>query len=316
MRSAAHVLTCLPTAHTRRGARKGDEMDYLAAVTEFLEDQVYKGNSPLTVLYYRERLERFARESETVSLDAFSEVTIRRWLVSKRHFARNTLANYDRALRVFAHWLYHQGYTAENRMAKLSKPRPEATQITPFSSADISRLLVAARTGKNPLRDAAIIITLLDTGIRIGELANLELHHVQWIESSLKVKGKSGERTVPFGRKTKAAVKNYVDKERTAASPSVRHVFLNASGDELRVERAKQQFTRLARRADIKTSKVGPHQMRHTFAVEFIRAGGDAFSLQQILGHSTLEMTRRYVHLAQTDLREAHRRFSPGNRLL
>jgi len=76
-------------------------------------------------------------------------------------------------------------------------------------------------------------------------------------------------------------------------------------------EAATHHIAKIARAAKAQASKVGPHTFRHTFAVEFIRAGGDAFSLQRLLGHTTLEMTRRYVHLAQTDLRTAHKRFSP-----
>jgi integrase/recombinase XerD len=72
----------------------------------------------------------------------------------------------------------------------------------------------------------------------------------------------------------------------------------------------------IAKAAKVKSTKCGPHTFRHTFAVEFIRAGGDVFRLQQILGHTTLEMTRHYVHFAKSDLREAHRKFSPVNRML
>lgn len=84
-------------------------MDYPEAVQGFLDDQYYRGNSPMTVLFYRERLQRFARETGTVPLTGFDEPTVRCWLMGKRHYSRNTLENYDRALRVFSNWLYRQG---------------------------------------------------------------------------------------------------------------------------------------------------------------------------------------------------------------
>ena len=76
---------------------------------------------------------------------------------------------------------------------------------------------------------------------------------------------------------------------------------------------ATHHVIHLVRQAGVEVKKAGPHTLRHTFALEFIRAGGDAFSLQKLLGHSTLDMTRRYVHLADTDLRAAHRRFAPAD---
>src|SRR5271168_2940756 len=68
---------------------------------------------------------------------------------------------------------------------------------------------------------------------------------------------------------------------------------------------------RYGRQAGIEGVRVSPHTLRHTFAVMYIRNGGDSFSLQEILGHSTLEMTRRYVHLARRDVAEQHKKFSP-----
>ncbi|MBI4371428.1 MAG: tyrosine-type recombinase/integrase [Elusimicrobia bacterium] len=65
------------------------------------------------------------------------------------------------------------------------------------------------------------------------------------------------------------------------------------------------------RQAGIEGVRVSPHTLRHTFAVLYVRSGGDSFSLQEILGHSTLEMTRRYVHLARRDVAEQHKKFSP-----
>ena len=262
------------------------------AVTEFLEEQEYKGNSPRTILYYRERLLRFQTATGAENLSDFNERAIRRWLMSHKAVSRNTLANYDRALRVFANWLFHRGIVSDNPMGKLPKPRETPTQITPFTAKDIRTMLSEAKRRRYPLRDAAMITLLLDTGIRIGEATALCLHDVQWTEGYLRVDGKTGERNVPFGRKAKLALKKYIDRERVASSVNVAEVFLTNNGLPLRSFQATQHLIRIARAGNIQTEKVGPHQFRHTFAVEFIRAGGDAFTLQQILGHTTLEMTR------------------------
>lgn len=78
-------------------------------------------------------------------------------------------------------------------MARLPKPRVAPTEITVFNAADIAKLLHTAKTGKNPLRDTAIVTVLLDTGIRVGKLANLELPDVLWVDAGVR----TGE-TVPF----------------------------------------------------------------------------------------------------------------------
>lgn len=174
-------------------------------------------------------------------------------------------------------------------------------------------MLVEARRRRNPYRDAALIILLLDTGLRIGEVANLTLRDVDWIDAALAVDGKTGPRIVPLGRKAKRALRVYVDRGRTAATSRELHVFLTLDGEALSSQAATQVVRRIAEAAGAKASKLGPHSFRHTFSVEFVRAGGDAFTLQRILGHTTIDMTRRYVNLADTDLRAAHRRFAPAD---
>ena len=84
----------------------------------------------------------------------------------------------------------------------------------------------------------------------------------------------------------------------------------------MQVSTATHHVIRIAKAVKVTATKLGPHTFRHTFAVEFIRNGGDAFTLQRLLGHATLDMTRRYVHLANSDLASAHKRFAPGDRIL
>jgi len=288
-----------------------------AAISDFLEDQEYKGNSPATLRYYRTTLARFLRDTGSTSLEELTATSIRAWLVSHRSVSRATLATYDRCLRVVTRWLYYRGYVLENPMVTLPKPKVKPTHLTVFTEGDIKAMLRCAKTRRNPLRDEALITLLLDTGLRVGEATGLQLRDIDWHQGWLRVDGKTGPRVVPFGRKTRRAVRLYVERERSANGPEQQFVFLaGVRGNRLSPECASQVITRLARAAEVKASKVGPHTFRHTFALEFIRAGGDAFSLQRILGHSTLDMTRKYVHLASGDLRDAHKRFAPADRIL
>jgi integrase/recombinase XerD len=282
-------------------------MFFSEAVQELMEEQEYKGNSPATLTYYRDRLRMFQESSRAYTLEDFNERSIRRWLMGYKNAARNSLVNYDRGLRVFANWLHRRGYLQTNPMAALPKPKEVATHITIFTPQDVKALLEEVKVRKHPLRDAALLILLLDTGIRVGEAANLHLKDIHWSEGWMSVNGKSGERSVPFGRKAKLALRKYIDRERTAASSRITSVFLTGQGELFTSQHMTQQVIRLVKAAKIKVAKSGLHTFRHTFSVEFIRAGGDAFTLQRILGHSTLDMTRKYVHLAKTDLRSAHR---------
>lgn len=283
---------------------------------EFYAEQEYKGNRPATLKFYQDSFNHFLKDTGVTHLDEFHERTIRTWLLAHRGLSPNTLGAYDRALRSLSNWLHLRGYVDMHPMKNLPKPRAKRVELVTFTGEEIQNMLAEARKLRHPLRDRALITLLLDTGIRIGEACNLELHHVQWAENCLLVDGKTGQRQVPFGRKTKLALRTYIDRGRKACSNSVRAVFVNQDGTPLRSTSATQRLAKIAKLAKVKATKLGPHTYRHTFGVEFIRAGGDAFALQRLLGHTTLEVTRRYVHLAQSDLREAHRRFSPGNRLL
>ena len=291
-------------------------MTLLDALDVFYGEQEYKGNSPATVKHYRDIFAHFLQDSGAATLEDFNERAISAWLIAHRQQSQNTLRTYDRALRVLSNWLQRRGYLSQHVMATLPRPRAKPKAITVFTVSDVRAMLDVAKASRNPLREQALIALLLDTGSRIGEAMTLTLQAIRWQDGSILLDGKTGERTVPMGRKCKQALKRYIDRERTASSTAVQDVFLNRFGRPLPSTAATQQLALIAKRAGVEASKLGPHTFRHTFAVSFIRAGGDAFTLQRILAHTTLEMTRRYVHLADSDLREAHRKFAPGDKML
>ncbi|WP_052351803.1 tyrosine-type recombinase/integrase [Deinococcus pimensis] len=281
----------------------------------FIQEQQYRGNSPATLGWYRKILELLRRSGVHTAQD-FTRHNIMRFILAARErgLSISTLRNYDRALRGVCNWLHRNGYLSQNPMSGLPRPKGQERQVQPFTVADIERILTSARSSELPLRNTALVLILLDTGIRSGEACNLTLRDVDWVEGLLKVRGKTGERLVPFGAKTRRALQMYLQRERQVPNPSVQHVFV-AEGRPLESTNLNPIVTKLVRRAGLERAKVGPHTFRHTFATSFLRAGGDVFTLQRILGHSKLEITQGYVSLLMGDIQAAHRRFSPVDHL-
>jgi site-specific recombinase XerD len=222
---------------------------------------------------------------------------------------------YVRALRAFFNWLNKEGYTAENRLAKLKPPKAPTRVVDILTSDEISRILGCLDTDTwSGARDYAIVILLLDTGLRSSELTGLEPEEVNMESGYLKVLGKGGkERVVPFRASAQKAILRYLFHFRSEPfSSMVKGLFLTLDGRPLTYNGLKMIFSRIAHMSRVK--RLHPHLCRHTFATHYLINGGDVFSLQQILGHTTLEMVRRYVSLASSHVTIQHRKFSPMDR--
>jgi integrase/recombinase XerD len=161
------------------------------------------------------------------------------------------------------------------------------------------------------------VLIFLDTGIRVSELADLTLENVNLDHMQLKVYGKgSKERTVPIGVRVQRAIWKYLQQYRPdPASPRFTTLFLTKDGKPVTKGRIETQIKRYEERAGITGVRCSPHTFRHTFATSYLRNGGNVFSLQRILGHSSLETTMVYINLAQTDVQDAHRRYSPADNI-
>lgn len=156
---------------------------------------------------------------------------------------------------------------------------------------------------------------LLDTGLRIGEVARLKTDDLHLDKGIIKVLGKGKkDRFVPIGSNSQKVLQRYLFRYRPRQNDSQNdHVFLSTDGSPLTENSPKLMFARLAHRSGVK--RLHAHLCRHTFATKFLINGGDVFSLQQILGHATLEMVSHYVNLASSHVTLQHRRFSPLDRL-
>lgn len=224
-----------------------------------------------------------------------------------------TVRDYHGHLRTFFRWVVEEGRLDASPVERIPVPTSRADQIQPFTQDHVYALLAAAKRLTYPRRDSAILWFLLDTGVRASELCGIRRKDVDFQGKRCTILGKGNKhRTVAFGGTTAKALWNYLkDDPRDEDDP----LFISERGEPLTRSGLLQLVARLGKGAKIEAVRCSPHTFRHTFAVEFLRAGGNVFTLQQLLGHTDLKMTNRYVALAQADIEAQHRKYSPADRL-
>jgi integrase len=188
-------------------------------------------------------------------------------------------------------------------MPKVSKERPKV-----LSPDDVKRLLLACRHGRNTERDKALVLVLLDTGVRRSELVNIRWGDVDLKSGTIRVRGKSAKarnfRTVIVSANTRRALLKF----RRTVEHDVGDSLFGLTGTG-----ARQVLRRLEERTGIHAT---PHDFRRTFTTLCLRDGMDVLTLQGLMGHVTLEMTRQYIRLVDEDLQRAHRKHGPVDRWL
>ena len=273
-----------------------------------------------TLGWYRQLLKMFGRFLEDQGIAVVREVTptlIRQYLERMR--ARgNSSVTIERAyggIRCFLGFLSRERMIPQNPIQLVEKPRVERKLIKPLSMDQVQLLLRQPNQKRyDEHRLWTIMVLIFDTGLRISEVIGLRKDAIDFQAGVLSVMGKGGkERQVPFGSNAKRALWSYM--ARRGDIPGQDLFFVSRFGGRCCRYLLRKEFHRMGLQAGIQGVRVSPHTMRHTFATQYIVNGGDAFSLQQILGHSTLDMVKIYVGLANRDVTEMHRKFSPMDRM-
>jgi len=232
------------------------------------------------------------------------------------NLAAISVQTYVRGLRAFFSWLNREGYTQENILADLRPPKAPQQLVKVLTEEEVRRVLACIDSSTaTGCRDAAIVITPLDTGLRLSELTNLRLDDAHIDQGYLKVMGKGAkERIVPIGSFAQKVLQRYVFHFRPEPiRGDENNLFLTVEGRPMSENAVRLVLARVAQKSGVK--RLHAHLYRHTFATNYLINGGDVFSLQQILGHTSLEMVRRYVTLASAQVRVQHRKFSPMDRM-
>ena len=294
-----------------------------------------EGKSPKTISWYSANLKSFRNYLHNRhlpdSLDDIDTKLLREYvlyLLKKTRYENHpytpaktellsaaTVHGHVRTLRAFFNWLVVEGLTENNPANNLKPPKVVRKIVSTLSDEEIGAILSTFCTSPSDVRNQTLFMILLDTGLRIGELVNLKMDDVHMDEGYLKVLGKGKkERIVPIGNNAQKALQRYLFRFRPKPiNPVIDNVFLSTRSQPLTENSMKLMFTRLAKRSGV--CRLHAHLCRHTFATRFLINGGDVFSLQQILGHSTLEMVRHYVNLASSHITIQHQKYSPLDRL-
>ena len=246
--------------------------------------------------------------------------TLRRWLgaQSQDGAARSTLARRSASVRVFTAWALAEERIAADPALRLKAPKRDQSLPGVLQAGQLTRLLetlekAAAEGAPLGLRNRAIVELLYATGVRVGELAGLDVDDLDPDRRTLRVIGKGNkERTVPYGVPAALAVDDWLRRGRPllVKDNSGPALFLGARGGRVDQRQVRTLVNGLfAALGD--TSASGPHALRHSAATHLLDGGADLRAVQEILGHSSLATTQIYTHVSVDRLRKSYQQAHP-----
>lgn len=234
-----------------------------------------------------------------------------------------SILNVHTALSSLWTWAVEENIVKANPLRSIAPPKVAETVVETLTREQVEHLLEACErnryrsgqtTAERPTgdRDRAIVLTLLDSGLRAQELCDIKVGDANLAGNSIKVKGKGNkERIVYVGKRTAKAIWKYLLPRIETMKPEDRLFLVSYPSDPGPMDRKVllHLLKRIGERAGV--PNVYPHRFRHSFAITYLRNGGDVFTLQSLLGHSDLAMVRRYARIAQMDCERVHQTASP-----
>lgn len=312
-------------------------MNISKAIEGFTLSKSADGLSPATLEIYKWGLDKLIAFRGDVELESVTVDDLRRWMVWLRdeykpkgyhpaeHLSPASLQDAWRALKSFYAWAERDLHIA--RVDDIKRPAGSSPQVVPLTDDEVRKLLKCAErftytldgreiTARRPtgIRNVAIILTLLDTGMRVGELCRLTVSDANLATGEIAIcpfgtGRKTAGRMVYLGKVARKAVWRYLSmREVEPGEP----LFLTDDKKAMGTNTVLLVLLAIGKSAGV--ANVHPHRFRHTFAIQSLRNGMSVFVLQKLLGHSSLEMVRHYLKLVNTDLSAAMMSASPADR--
>ena len=307
-------------------------------VEGFVLTKQTEGKSPRTVEFYRENLRRFLWYAEKqnwqddvrmltgwhIEFLGYVANETKRWDLkgngsetSQVRASQATVHHYFVVIACLFRWIVAEGFLKENPTDRIKVAKPKSKVIQPYTDEELSKMLAVCDYDYEHnakflgSRNKAVVLVLLDSGVRLSELVDMNVNGIDAKNGHMKVIGKgSKERVVRLGKIAQKALWRYLMHRPNTGDDKL---WLSEEGKTLRCVGVQSLIQRLKERAGIKESG-SVHRFRHTFALNFLRVDKNVFNLQYLLGHSDLDMVRRYTAtLGMEDALKAHEKASPAD---
>ncbi len=287
---------------------------------EFLNHlSVERGLAENTISAYRRDLNNYLQYLEKNKIGSFAEVkrnNITNFMLSlkDRGLNSNSIARALVAIKMLHRFLANENYLKDNVTAVLNLPKLWKKLPEVLSQQEVDKLLrspnLRAWIG---IRDKAALELMYATGLRVSEIANLNLNDLNLDMGFVKCIGKGQkERIIPLGAYASGALARYINKVRPGLVGQKQEVglFLSRLGKKISRQTFWKSIKIYARRAGIK-KEIAPHTLRHSFATHLLERGADLRTVQEMLGHSDISTTQLYTHINKERLKQIHHRFHP-----
>ena len=276
-------------------------LDYLEM---FIAAKQIEGCSERTIRYYQTTVEHLLSQTSN-SVRKITTEEMRDYLSNyqKRNNCSNvTVDNVRRNISSFFSWLEEEDYTLKSPMKRIHKIKTKKVVKNVISDEGIEKL----RDNCTEQRDLAIIDLLYSTGIRVGELVNLNIEDIDFEGRECVVYGKGDkERRVYFDAKAKVHLKNYIESRND--NNDALFVTLDAPYDRLKISGVEIRLRKLGR--ELELDRIHPHKFRRSMATRAIDKGMPIEQVQKILGHSQIDTTMQYAMVNQSNVKTSHQKY-------
>ena len=241
---------------------------------------------------------------------------VKSWILdlTERQIGKRSIKRKMSSLKSFYAWMYLQKKVDSDPFEYVHSPK--ATHALPdfFSEKEIDTLLTAneKRTDKLKDRDQALLMLMFASGLRASEVVNLTFNQVDFDNRIMKVSGKGNkDRLVPFTNSAKESMLNYINGLRKdLLKEDTKYIFLNSKGNKMTVRGLEYILDEIEAKTGL-YGKIHPHMLRHSFATKMLNRGVDLRTIQELLGHSSIETTSIYTHVAYENMKETYEKTFP-----
>ena len=296
------------------------DMHSFELYSEFIADKKLQGVSPKTLMHYNDTVNYFFTWCRSQRLNMEDVATLPRfgklWLTSctERNLRPYTVHTYGRGLRTFFNWLLQQGHI-EDPLQFICPPAPNS-HIIPLEQKHLKKVIQLFESDHSirGMRNYCMLRLFCETGMRKSEMAGITLSDVDFDNCSIRIVGKGDkQRFCYFTDRTQIALKRYL-QARSQRKTKHDRLWLSVGNQHnnkpFGTDGIRSLLQAIKRQINYK-GKLSPHVLRHTFAIMYLENGGDAFSLQQALGHAHVSTTQNYVNYSHTRFKRTIQRYQP-----